>query len=37
MHQKIDHVPTVTRAPAVRSELAQELRLRLQQREVRVA
>jgi hypothetical protein len=37
MHQKIDHVPTVTRAPVVHSELVQQLRLRLQQLEVRVA
>jgi hypothetical protein len=37
MHQKIDQVPTVSRAPAIRSELVQQLRLRLQQLEVRVA
>jgi len=37
MHQKIDQVPTVRPAPAIRSELVQQLRLRLQQLEVRVA
>jgi hypothetical protein len=26
MHKKIDHVPTVRRAPAVRSELAKQRR-----------
>jgi hypothetical protein len=33
MHKKIDHVPTVRRAPAIRSELAKQRRLRLQQLE----
>ena len=33
MHKKIDHVPTVSRAPAIRSELAKQRRLRLQQLE----
>jgi hypothetical protein len=31
MHKKIDHVPTVRRAPAIRSELAKQRRLRPQQ------
>ena len=33
MHKKIDHVPTVRRAPAIPSELAKQRRLRLQQLE----
>jgi hypothetical protein len=33
MHKKIDHVPTVRRAPVIRSELAKQRRLRLQQLE----
>jgi hypothetical protein len=37
MHQKIDHVPTVRRASAIRKELVLQLQLRLQQLEVRVA
>ena len=37
MHQKIDHVPTVRRASAIRTELVLQLQLRLQQLEVRVA
>jgi DnaK suppressor protein len=33
MHQKIDHLPTVGPAPAIRSELVQQRRLPLQQLE----